>query len=370
MTTFFSRQGTRPTQVIAPPRVGQFYLNLAEQKLYCLNTTARQFVREGIPISAADLSRQPLLTLDGEPVAIADLPLVRCRREGEAQESAYLLVQANSQPQTLIWSAAPIRADDDTVVGVAATLVLMAPEPDWEELAGLAHDFRTPLQAVRWLVPVLEAMPVLPAAAQVLERLRGAADRALAIGQDLLEWCRAPLQGSRRAESAWVALGPLLRSLADEHASAAQRKGISLEVDLAAADGMEALTDGNRLGRLVGNLLNNAIRYTFTGRVALRAGWREEDSTRTLVLSVEDTGTGLAEEDQESIFQPFQRGKAGKSDSDSGGSGLGLAVVDRLIHELGLTLEVFSEQGQGSRFGLLLPSAAIRSSEVVPTSPQ
>ena len=99
---------------------------------------------------------------------------------------------------------------------------------------------------------------------------------------------------------------------------------------------MEVHTDSTRLGRLLGNLLNNAIRYTSTGRVRLHAGWISEGGKQTLILTVEDTGTGLATEDQESIFQPFHRGRAGKADSDSGGSGLGLAVVDRLIHELGL----------------------------------
>jgi signal transduction histidine kinase len=72
-----------------------------------------------------------------------------------------------------------------------------------------------------------------------------------------------------------------------------------------------------------------------------------------------DTGAGISEEDQESIFQPFEQGKAGK-ESDSGGSGLGLAVVDRLVSELGLTLEVFSEYGHGSTFELLLPMAILR----------
>jgi signal transduction histidine kinase len=157
-----------------------------------------------------------------------------------------------------------------------------------------------------------------------------------------------------------VALEPLLQALAAEQASAAQRKGITLEVDLSAAHGVEAHTDGTRLGRLLSNLLSNGIRYTSTGRVRLHSRWRKDGGPPALVLTVEDTGTGLASEDDESIFQPYQRGKAGKSDSDSGGSGLGLSVVDRLIHELGLTLEVFSEQGQGSRFELLLPPEMTR----------
>jgi hypothetical protein len=360
-TSFSRRPGARATQVVVPPRVGHFYLSIAERKLYCLNETARELVREGVPISAADLEHQPLLTLDGEPVAVSDLPLARCRRDGASREATFVLPRPDNRLQTLSWSVAPFRGADNSLLGVAATLVMPSPEPDWEELAGLAHDIRTPLQTVRWLVPVLESLPVLPAAAQVLERLRSAADRALSIGNDLLEWCKSPAQGSRRAERAWIPLKPLLDALAGEQTTAAQRKSITLEADLSAAAGVEALTDGTRLGRLVGNLLHNAVRYTHSGRVRLRSAWREEPGQpRALVLSVEDTGEGLGDEDHESIFQPFHRGKAGKSDSDSGGSGLGLAVVDRLIQELGLTLEVFSEQGQGSRFALVLPGNAVR----------
>ena len=78
-----------------------------------------------------------------------------------------------------------------------------------------------------------------------------------------------------------------------------------------------------------------------------------------MALSVVDTGRGIPPEEQESIFQPFERGKAGK-ESDSGGSGLGLAVVDRLVEELGLELEVYSEYGRGSAFHLLVPAAILR----------
>jgi hypothetical protein len=351
--------------VISPPRIAHFYLNLSEQKLYCLNETAGQVVREGIPILAADLQRHPLKTIDGEPVGPADLPLTRCRSEGKPLEAAFVLSRPGAAPQTLAWSAAPLKGPDGALCGVTATLVLPLPEPDWEEMAGLAHDLRTPLQTVRWLVPVLEALTLPATAGGVLDRLRGAADRAMAIGLDLLEWCRSPLQGTGRGERAWLPLEPLLVSLVAEQSAAAGRKNITLEVDVALTRGVLLHTNATRLGRLITNLLANAIRYTHTGKVRLRADWRTlargaAVGPPRLGLIVEDTGAGLSGEDAESIFQAFRRGKAGKADTDSGGSGLGLAVVDRLIHDLGLSLEVFSESGQGSRFEVLLPPDAIR----------
>src|SRR5262249_13147099 len=75
----------------------------------------------------------------------------------------------------------------------------------------------------------------------------------------------------------------------------------------------------------------------------------------SLVLSVVDTGVGIAAEEQESIFQPFERGRGGNQDAESGGSGLGLAIVDRLVSELGLEPEVYSVFGQGSALDLGIP---------------
>src|SRR5262249_2597171 len=118
-------------------------------------------------------------------------------------------------------------------------------------------------------------------------------------------------------------------------------------------------SDRWRLGRVLANLLVNAVRYTNQGRVEFSAAWREEGAVRRLALTVQDTGPGISQEEQDSIFQPFERGRAGR-EGDSSGSGLGLAVVDRLVEELGLSLEVFSQYGHGSAFHLLVPAERLR----------
>jgi hypothetical protein len=363
-TSFFSRRGGAAAGMQKPPagaRVGHVYLDVRRRLLYCLNETARDLVREGVPFTREGLDRQPLHTLAGEPVTADDLPLQRVWQQGAPCEATFVLGRPGGAVQHLSWNAAPL-SDADGLRGVLATVLVAAPEPDWEELAGLAHDLRTPLQALRLLVPMLEGAPLLHAEARaVLERLRSAADRALSVGMDLLEWARGPAVGSRRVDRAWSPLAPFLAELAAEQLVPARRKGIALTVDLAAAEGLEAHTDRVRLGRLLANLLSNAVRYTSAGRVCFRAAWREDAAGRreALSLAVVDTGVGLSAEDQESIFQAYERGKAGR-EGDSGGSGVGLAVVDRLVKDLGLTLEVFSEFGHGSTFELLLPTDALR----------
>src|SRR5262249_55276928 len=148
-------------------------------KLYCLNETARQLVSEGIPILPEDLERQPLLTLDGKTVAPADLPLTRALREGAAQETLFLLTRPDTAPQVLSWHASPLATLEGKLVGALGTLTLPPLEPDWEGLAGLAHDLRTPLQALRNLIGVLQSSGLVGPAAEALERLRSAADRTL-----------------------------------------------------------------------------------------------------------------------------------------------------------------------------------------------
>jgi signal transduction histidine kinase len=365
MASFFSRrdsvQGTR--KVAATARLGHFYLDLERRVLHCLNETARELVREGVPLTAADLDRQPLRTLSGEAVAPADLPLSRAYNEQTPQEAQFILERPGSLPQHLTWSATPLFSAEHTLVGVLGTLSVTLPEPDWQILAGLSHDLRTPLQALRFLVPLLEqTTPSTAESRDLLARLSSSADRAMSIGLDLLEWCRGPTLYGRRIVSSWFPLAPYLRALATEHLPAAERKSITLRTDFALTEGLEIRSDPVRLGRLLSNLLTNAIRYTTAGLVRCGAAWRTGPDTpqgHALVLSVVDTGTGISAEDQESIFMPFERGKAAK-EGDSGGSGVGLAVVDRLVEDLGLTLEVYSEFGNGSNFELIIPPPMIR----------
>lgn len=362
MSAFFSRRGAgaggrKPT---VPIRVGQFYLDTRGQTLYCLNDTARQLLREGVPLGAVTGSPHSLRSLEGEPIQMADLPMVRAWRERKPQESSFLFTGSDGISRHLTWNASPLGAGDG-VHGILSSVVVAPFEPDWQQLAGLAHDLRTPLQALRLLMPLLESTPLPAESRSILGRIRACVDRTLTISHALLEWARGPTKGGRRLERQWFALEPFLNEMAGEQAAQAEEKGIGWRTDFVAAQGVEVLADRMQLGRLISNLMSNAIRYTPRGEVTIRAGWRPQPAGQhpRLVLSVQDTGTGISPEDQESIFQPFERGTAGK-ESDSTGSGMGLTVVDQLIEDLGLTLEVFSEYGRGSRFEVVLPAECVR----------
>jgi signal transduction histidine kinase len=340
--------------------LGHVYLDVRRRLLYCLNETARRLQNEGVPFTGLDPSRQNVTTLAGNPVAPADLPLVMAWHEGRPAEAVFVLARKGWAVQHLYWSAAPLCDANGQVMAILGSVILRPPEPDWQMLAGLAHDLRNPLQALRLTLDELPAPADLPEVLrESVGRVQRAAERALSVGKDILEWARGPAQGGRRVEAAWFALEPFLAALAEEQAVAARQKGLVLVQDLRAARGWEVQSDRVRLSRLLANLLANGVRYTPTGRVEFAASWRQDGAARQLCLDVHDTGAGISPEEQESIFQPFERGSAGKGDS-SGGSGLGLAVVDRLVEELRLTLEVRSDVGRGSSFQLLIPAALLR----------
>jgi hypothetical protein len=353
--------------VLASLRVGHLYLDARARRLHCLNEEAKRLHEDGIPLLGTEPTLAYLRTAEGEAVRADDLPLVAAARLGQEVTAGFVLAPPGGPTRHLLWNATPLKDATGQILAVIATLCSGPPPPDWDTLAGLAHDLRSPLQALRFVLAALSPATAPPGhTTELLERLRAVAERALQIGSDLLDWCRFPSQGGRRVELAWLPLEPFLASLVEEQALAAEAKGLTLGTALTEVEGWEAYTDRVRLARVLMNLLLNAIRYTRPGgRVALTAQWQQPDGERELALSVIDTGAGIAPEEQESIFQPFERGKSGRG-GDSTGSGLGLAVVDQLVHELGLRREIVSEYGRGSTFRVLLPPRLLRYNPILP----
>jgi CheY-like chemotaxis protein len=114
------------------------------------------------------------------------------------------------------------------------------------------------------------------------------------------------------------------------------------------------LADERRLRQVLLNLLGNAIKFTERGTVTLRASAEPQGVSRVLLrMEVEDTGVGMPPEDLERIFRPFEQ--VGDPGSRSGGTGLGLAITRALVTDMGGRVQVRSEPGRGSWFGVELP---------------
>jgi anti-sigma regulatory factor (Ser/Thr protein kinase) len=349
-----------------PPRIGHFYFDVPRARLHCLNDTARALRAAGVPVLAGDAGVAELRDAGGQTVAGNHLPLSVAAREARHAEAHYQLCRSGQPARPLYCSATPLKDADGKLGAILASVVCLPPTPDWPTMAGLAHDLRTPLQTLAMLRQVLE-FRTLPEAQrrEAVERIGTAAQRAQQIAQELLEWCRTHGARTTGPQPQWFALDGFLREVLAEHAIAAAQKGLGLEVATTAARGWQIHTDPSRLARILANLMVNAIRYTPAGgQVILAAVWDEHQGARSLALEIHDTGVGILPHEQESIFNPFERGQSARG-GDSTGSGVGLSVVDRLTQELGLGCDVHSAAGQGSRFRVLVPQQLLRMAPAV-----
>jgi hypothetical protein len=130
-----------------------------------------------------------------------------------------------------------------------------------------------------------------------------------------------------------------------------------LHVDVVVARDLPDLhTDPGHVRQILLNLVSNAVKFTERGTITIVARRQEPDLGDGVVVIVEDTGIGIAKEDQERIFQEFEQVRpSGRGDSLERGTGLGLAIARKLARLLGGDVQVRSSPGAGSRFILTLP---------------
>jgi signal transduction histidine kinase/CheY-like chemotaxis protein len=215
-------------------------------------------------------------------------------------------------------------------------------------LASTSHDLRQPLHALALFTETLAERELDPEARELVERIQASAEALEASFTSLLDLSRIEA-GAVEKEIGDVALGPLLTRLVREFADAAERKGIALS---AVRTSLHVQSDPVLLGRIVQNLVSNAVRYTREGRVTLDV--RAEGGKA--FVAVRDTGPGIPRDAQREIFREFRRLESSAA-AAPGGAGLGLAIVDRLVRLLGLELRLESVPGRGSCFELALPLA-------------
>lgn len=215
-------------------------------------------------------------------------------------------------------------------------------------LAAASHDLRQPLQAANLLVEVLRREPDPAKVADVVEHLGGATHALEELLNELLDMSKLEA-GMFRPEVGVVDLQDVFDAMAREMRPIADEKGIALAF---ARTRMKVLTDAPMLGRILRNMVANAIRYTQRGGVLV--GCRRKGDH--LAIAVYDTGPGIAPEHHEAIFREFYQ--LGNPERDRRkGLGLGLAIVDGLCRVLGHKLELASRVGRGTAFFVHAPIA-------------
>ena len=220
-----------------------------------------------------------------------------------------------------------------------------------EFMARMSHELRTPLSAVLGFSDLLrntdDAVPLAQRRLQA-ERIHAAGEHLLALITDLLDVSRIEA-GQMRVQLQTLdarALG--LRLLAQFQAEAALR-GARLALD-APAGPCWVSADPTRLHQVLQNLMSNALKYGGQGgQVTLRV---QADGTGR-ELMVEDNGPGLSVQQQQHLFEPFNR--LGREHGDVEGTGIGLVIARQLVELMNGELRVSSQPGKGSRFTVVLP---------------
>ncbi len=219
-------------------------------------------------------------------------------------------------------------------------------------LGVMAHEVRTPLNAVTGLLRVLERNN--PAAHQepVLRSLRAATTNLTGLLNDALDWSRVRA-GKFEFRREVFAPGELLTQLELAHRPLAAQKGVAWHSGFTGLP--EAVSgDAARLRQILGNLLSNAVKFTDSGAITFTAEW----SDGQLVCTVQDTGIGIREDDIGRIFSPFDQA-GGEIGRRFGGAGLGLSITRSLAEGMGGSLSAASGgEGAGSCFTLTLPCPA------------
>jgi len=272
------------------------------------------------------------------------------RLEGMSSGADDYLVKPFSARELLVRVGALLRAAE---IRRQATEALRESDRRKDEfIATLSHELRNPLAPIRNALHILKmGGQQTPQTARVQDMMERQVNHLVRLVDDLLEISRIS-RGTLELKREPVELGAIVRHAVDTTEPFMQSAGHRLTVSMP-GESLWLNADSVRLGQVLGNVLNNAAKYTDRGGTIELTAQRAADQ---VVLSVRDSGQGIAADDLEAIFEMFTRGSDPRS---QGGLGIGLALARRLVTMHGGTIEASSEgPGRGSEFRIRLPLAA------------
>ena len=215
-------------------------------------------------------------------------------------------------------------------------------------LANMSHEIRTPMNAITGLVHLLRRDRVTAQQAERLAKIDASSRHLLSIINDILDMSKIEA-GKLSLESVDFALEQVLDQTASIIGESARTKGLSVAVD---GDHVPVWLRGDvlRIRQALLNFASNAVKFTLSGGITLRAELLDDQPDRIKIrFSVEDTGVGIAAEHQDRLFHEFEQGDSGTT-RKYGGTGQGLAITKRLAGLMGGEVGCDSTLGVGSRF--------------------
>ncbi|MQT38377.1 MAG: histidine kinase [Pseudomonas helleri] len=236
-----------------------------------------------------------------------------------------------------------------------------------EFLANMSHELRTPLNSSLILAKLLSENPqqnLTGEQVKFAESIYSAGNDLLNLINDILDISKVEA-GKLEVRPENTSVARMLDAIRGVFQPLASDKSLELRVDLQPGTPALIYTDSQRLEQILKNLLSNAVKFTEKGRVSLTVS---RHSGNAIAFAVEDSGIGIAAEQQESIFEAFRQAD-GTTNRRYGGTGLGLSISRDLATLLGGSISVSSEPGQGSVFTLIMPVQFVEDAELSVEAP-
>lgn len=218
-----------------------------------------------------------------------------------------------------------------------------------EFMANVSHELRTPMTVILSALEILQQMEHAGDKRQLLDFAQNSSQRLLHLINDLLDFSRLGAGGLKLEDSAFN-LHDCVGQAMEMFIKPGREKGLNLFCTIDPQLPMWILGDAHRLGQILINLLDNAVKFTGQGEIEIHVA----GESGQLVFSVRDTGIGIPADKFEQIFLPFTQ-VDGSSTRQHHGTGLGLAICKDLARLMGGDISVASEPGRGSVFKLRIP---------------
>ncbi len=223
-------------------------------------------------------------------------------------------------------------------------------------LANMSHEIRTPMNAILGFTQLCLQTELSSVQRDYLEKVSLSANSLLGIINDILDFSKIE-SGKLDMEKTPFSLEGVLKGVAAVISIRAEEKQLEFLIDQDPGIPQLLIGDSLRLGQVLNNLANNAVKFTEAGEVEIRIGIENQTADRiALRFTVRDTGIGLTAEQREKLFQSFSQADVSTT-RRYGGTGLGLAISKRLVELMGGHIEVESKPGEGSIFTFGIPFA-------------
>jgi PAS domain S-box-containing protein len=230
-------------------------------------------------------------------------------------------------------------------------------------LATISHEIRTPLNGIMGMTELLMEKHLSSKKQFYVEMIKTSGESLLRVINDVLDLSKIEA-GEINLEEIIFDLRDTRRELRDLFGELATKKGIRFRTRISQNVPKFVIGDQHRVHQILINLLSNAMKFTERGEISLRIKSVEKQGKSWIVFNIEDTGIGIHQEVQDTLFQPFTQADTSTT-RKFGGSGLGLTICKKLTSLMHGEISLKSELGKGSCFVVTLP---IRKSESEPVT--